>query len=127
MKKTNAFKLTFAIAGLAAAGVILYGHFSGGDAYPENAFFYDLSEKELFEAPRTLIPPIKGINDDEEDGVSAVVISVTGDPKDKSSRKIAYLEKYSPELKRDLEQAQRTGEASQIGRAQAQLLRLVRT
>jgi hypothetical protein len=47
-------------------------------------------------APRTRVPPIPGINNEEPDGMRAIVISTSGNPKDK---KIAYLEKYAPELK----------------------------
>ena len=72
----------------------------------ENAFFYDLSERKLFVAPRTRVPPIRGVNNDELDGMRAIVISTSGNPKDKSSRKIAYLEKYAPELKQQFETMQ---------------------
>ncbi len=56
----------------------------------ENSYFYDLSERKLFLAPRTLVPPIRGINNDEPDGMRAIVISTSGDSKDKASQKIAY-------------------------------------
>src|SRR6266498_1799255 len=72
----------------------------------ENAYFYDLSERKLFVASRTLVPPIRGINNDEPDGMRAIVISTSGNPKDKASRKIAYLEKYAPELKQQFEDMQ---------------------
>src|SRR2546427_350615 len=75
----------------------------------ENAYFYDLSERKLFVAPRTLVPPIRGINNDEPDGMRAIVIS--GNPKDQASRKIAYLEKYAPELKQQFE-AMQSGQES---------------
>ena len=88
------------------------------------AYFYDLSERKLFVAPRTSVPPIRGINDGEPDGVRAVVISTSGDPQDKQSHKIAYLEKYSPDLKQQFERM-RDGQdgataTRSLGRAQAQ-------
>ena len=61
----------------------------------ENSYFYDLSERKLFVAPRTLVPPIRGINNDEPDGMRAIVISTSGDPKDKAGQRIAYLERYA--------------------------------
>jgi len=65
-------------------------------------FFYDESEKELFQAPAGSAPPIKGINDDMLDGVRAIVIAPAGKSGDASARRIAYLEKYSPQLKQQL-------------------------
>jgi hypothetical protein len=47
------------------------------------------------------------------------VISLNADPADKASRKIAYLEKYSPELKGQMETAQAGGTSPQMGRNEA--------
>jgi hypothetical protein len=69
--------------------------------------------------PRTLVPPIKGINDNVQDAVRAVVISLNGNPADQASHKIAYLEKYSPELKQQMEVAQASGASLQMGRNEA--------
>jgi hypothetical protein len=97
----------------------------------ENAYFYDLSERKLFVAPRTLVPPIRGINNNEPDGMRAIVISPSGNPKDKASQKIAYLEKYAPELKQQFE-AMQSGQESgapaggRIGRGAAQSFIFVR-
>src|SRR5688500_11646647 len=123
MTPTNIAKLGLALALFAVAGFFIWQFIRDDSGISYKAFFYDLSEKKIFTAPRTAVPPIKGINDDVEDGVTAVVISTTGDPKDKKSWKIAYLEKYSPELKASLEKAQATGKASEIGRGLAQKLR----
>jgi hypothetical protein len=90
------------------------------------AFFYDQSEQRLFTGPRTAIPPIRGLNDAEPDAVRAVVISTNGNPQDRKARVIAYLEQYSPELKRQMEAAQATGEAPPMGRGMAQAHRFVR-
>lgn len=91
---------------LAALAFVLLGgaiflavrHFTRGSGVTEQSYFYDLSEKKLFAGPLESDPPIKGINDDQQDGVRAVVIATSGDPNDKTSHKIAYLEKYAPEL-----------------------------
>ena len=69
-------------------------HHDSGDAY-----FYDLQEQKLFVAARGSIPPINGITGASNAGVRAIVISPTGDCLDKKHLQIAYLEKYSPEIK----------------------------
>lgn len=56
----------------------------------------------------------------------AVVISTNGTPEDKKSWTVAYLEKYSPELKQQMENAQKTGQSPALGRAGAQEHRFVR-
>jgi hypothetical protein len=119
MNNLEKFKLAAALAALGVAGFFLVGFFRGGDGVSDAVFFYDLSEKKLFPAPRTAVPPIQGVNNAEKDGVRAVVISTTGDPKDKKSWKIAYLEKYSDELKAQMETSQREGTTRQMGRAEA--------
>lgn len=122
--------LVAAVLLLAVAGVRLV-RFLGQRGTPnEVAYFYDLSERKLFVAARTLLPPIRGINNDEMDGMRAIVISTTGNPSDKASHKIAYLETYSPELKRQLE-AMRAGDESasngpRISRGAAQAFTFVR-
>lgn len=119
-------KLALAV-GLMALAAVFFVVFQGGDGAVDKDFFYDLSEKKLFEASRKSVPPIRGLNDAEEDAVRAIVISITGDVRDKSSHQIAYLEKYTPELKRQIENAQETGDAPPMGRGAAQWQRLVRT
>ena len=57
----------------------------------------------MFVATKSFVPPIQGINDEKQDGVRAVVIALDGDCSNSSSRKIAYLEMYSPELKKQFE------------------------
>lgn len=125
MNKSNAFKLGLALVFLGGAGYMAYRHFQQDDGIGENTFFYDLSEKKLFAAPREALPPIRGLNDAEEDAVRAVVISSTGNPKDKSDQKIAYLEKYAPELKQRIEQA-RSGTAEPMPRDARNAYRFVK-
>ena len=127
MTRANVVKLFFAVVLFGVAGLSIWRFVRDNTGPSEKAFFYDLSEKKLFTGSRKAIPPIKGLNDSTEDGVTGVVISTTGDPRDKKSWKIAYLEKYSPELKAAMEKAQITGEAPEIGRGLAQKLRFVRT
>src|SRR4030095_16233996 len=105
------------LLGLGAFG--LYRFFTSDRSGTEKAFFYDLSEQKLFKASRTSVPPIKGLNDGKEDAVRAIVVSTNSKPADKSSWKIVYLEKYSPELKRQMEQAQATGTSPAMGRGEA--------
>ena len=108
---------------LAVAAVLMVRIFWSQREAEGMAYFYDLSEQKLFVAPRTSVPPIRGINNDEPDGVRAVVVSTSGEAKDKKHRQIAYLEKYSPELKQQFENL-RDGSAAaataRIARGQSQ-------
>jgi len=124
--KRSFILLALSIILLAGAGYSLFRFFAADGGLSDKAFFYDLSEKRLFAAQRDLIPPIQGINDSTEDGVRAVVISTNGNTRDKSSWKIAYLERYSPELKREMEAARATGTSPQMGRSAAQAHRFVK-
>ncbi|MEO8425808.1 MAG: hypothetical protein ABI651_01720 [Verrucomicrobiota bacterium] len=126
MQNLTLAKLIIAVAMLGVAGVLL-GHFIfQRNDVSDKAFFYDLSKQKLFTGPRTSVPPIKGIDDAQEDAVRAVVISTNGTPEAKASWTIAYLEMYSSELKRQMEAAQATGSSPSMGRALAQSQRLVR-
>jgi hypothetical protein len=95
---------------LAALGFARF--FSNNNGVSEKTFFYDLSEKKLFATSREALPPIRGLNDPEEDAVRAIVIS-RGNPEDKSTHTIAYLEKYAPELKHNLDEV-RAGKAEPL-------------
>lgn len=119
-------KTVLVISLMSLAGWLGYRAFRETSGVSEQAFFYDLSQKKLFAASRTLVPPVRGVDGPEEDAVRAVVISTTGRPEDKGSRQIAYLEKYSPELKRQIEVAQAVGSSPPMGRAMAQEHRFVR-
>jgi len=69
-------------------------------------WFYDQSEKRLYEAPRDTIPPDKGIGGPSGDGVRAVVVAFQGEQSDPRKRRIAYLETHTPALKQLLDRAQ---------------------
>ncbi len=105
------------------AGIFFYNSWRQGRGEAK-AYFYDLSKAQLFVADASMIPPIRGIDGADEDGVKAVVIE--DKPGDKKGRRIAYLERYSPELKKDMEEARSKNSAPMIGRAGAQALRFVR-
>ena len=126
MQNLTLARLIFAVIMLGVASVLLWRFFHERNDLSEKAFFYDLSKQKLFTGPRTGVPPIKGIDDAQEDAVRAVVISTNGTPDAKASWTIAYLEMYSPELKRQMEEAQATGNSPIMGRALAQSQRLVR-
>ena len=126
MQNVTLAKLIVALVMFSIAGVLLWRFLHERNDVSEKAFFYDLSKQKLFAGPRTGVPPIKGIDDAQEDAVRAVVISTSGTPDAKASWTIAYLEMYSPELKRQMEEAQTTGSSPAMGRALAQSQRLVR-
>lgn len=110
MSKSNSTKLLLAMLLLAGAGFGFYRFSRKDSGISEQTYFYDLSEKKLFAASREALPPIRGVNDTEEDAVRAVVICTSGNPDNPANRSIAYLEKYAPELKQNLEQV-RAGKA----------------
>ena len=98
---------------IAAASTIRYFRNRGGDA-DGMVYFYDLTEQKLFPAPRPSVPPIRGINNAEQDGVRAIVISDSGNPKDKKHQHIAYLEKYTAEIKAQFEAVRQGGAGGQV-------------
>ncbi len=70
-------------------------HFRGDGEAGAKVWFYDQSAQRLYPAARDLIPP-----DGSDDArVRAMVIGFQGLGNEMSQIKIAYLEKYSPELK----------------------------
>jgi hypothetical protein len=71
-----------------------------------STWFYDQSEKRLYEVPRDTVPPHKGIGDPSGDGVRVVVVAFRGEQSDPGKRRIAYLETYTPELKGLLDKVQ---------------------
>jgi ABC-type glycerol-3-phosphate transport system substrate-binding protein len=103
MQATEKKQLT--LAGVLFALAILFFILFSSPEGEALEFFYDESEKKLFTAPTGSIPPIKGINDDQLDGVRAIVIAPKGQRDDESAHRIAYLEKWSPQLKQHMEAA----------------------
>ncbi len=111
---------------LAGAGFAVYRAGWGGASAGELGFFYDPSAARIFTGPRDAPPPIRGVDGPEEDGFRALVYSATGRPGDRSSWKVGYLEKFSPELRQQVTDARARGEALAMGRAQMQAQRFVR-
>jgi len=125
MKRSNALKLALAV-GLSGGAAFMFTRFLRSESgVSEQTFFYDLSEKKLFAASREALPPIRGLNDADEDAVRAVVIAPDGNSKDPASRRIAYLEKYAPEFKQQLAKV-RTGQAEALPRGQRNAFRFVK-
>lgn len=125
MRKQN-LQWIAAVILIAAAGWRLWVVLRSDSGPSEKAWFYDLSEKKLFVAERGLVPPIRGVNDAQEDGVRAVVVAPPGKCDDASARRIVYLETNAPELKKSLDAARAAGVVPTVSRGQAQSLRLVR-
>jgi hypothetical protein len=125
-KASKLIKAAVAVSLLGFAAAQAWRFLHQSDGISEKAFYYDLSEQKLFVAERGLIPPIRGINDATEDGVRAVVISRSGKTEDQAAREIAYLEMYSPELKRQMQEAKAAGSSPTMGRTAAQAHRLVK-
>ncbi|MFL3665760.1 MAG: hypothetical protein ACJ06V_04165 [Verrucomicrobiota bacterium] len=92
-------------AGVLFALAIIFFVLFGSSERVALEYFYDESEQKLFTSPAGSIPPIKGINDEQLDGVRAIVIAPKGKRGDKSAHRIAYLEKWSPQLKQHMEAA----------------------
>ncbi len=92
----------------------------------ERTFFYDVSARKIFAAPRQALPPIRGVDGPEEDAFRALVISTNGKPADRGSWHVAYLEKYTPELRQKMAAAQESGAALAMGRFESQANRFVR-
>ncbi len=126
MNRRSLLQLGVALALLAFAGWRVARWWQAGRVGSGQTFFYDLSEQKLFAGPRDAVPPIRGLNDDQTDAVRAVVISTNARPADRRTWRIAYLEMYSPELKRQMEAAQAGGPSPSMGRAAAQQHRYVR-
>ena len=125
-------KKQLSLAGLLFALSILFFFIFNSEELEALDFYYDESEKKLFHAPATSIPPIKGINDEAYDGVRAILIAPKGKSGDESARRIAYLSKWSPQLKQQREAAIKAKEAGLavpniIDRSQRKYHQFVRT
>jgi hypothetical protein len=118
-------KLFLALGMLGLAAVFFRRSAAVPSRPAELAYFYDEGERALFPAPRNLLAPVSGWRKPGSVAVRAIVIAANGDPEDKAARRIAYLEKYSPELKAALEAA-RSGQAGAPPRQFRQDFTLVR-
>lgn len=105
MKSEQTTKLALALVLFAGAGLMVWRWWTNHREKAPQAWFYDDSKKELFVRPQDFVPPIAGLDGPLEDAYRAVVFSPSGNC-DKD-REIAYLEKYSPELKQQFERAKR--------------------
>src|SRR5690242_6993181 len=115
-REARRWRFVLAVVLLGAAGFLLVRSLKGKEAISEQTFFYDLSEKRLFPASREALPPIRGLSGAQEDAVRAVVIA-PANSKERANRRIAYLEKYAPEFKQQLEKV-RAGQAEPLPRGQ---------
>jgi hypothetical protein len=118
-------RLVLAVVAVLGASALLYRSL-GSDSGRTGTYFYDPTASRLFVAPMGSIPPIRGVDGPEEDAVRAVVVSVSGNPSDRGSHRIAYLERYSPELKRQLEASRAGTGPAPMGRSEAAQQRWVR-
>jgi len=107
MTKADAGKLGLAVAilGVAAAVWLLTG--GGKDKSKRTVYFYDLSEKKLYEAPGDAFAPIEGIGGESGDGVEAIVVYCPECGLEK--KRIAYLRTHTPEYKQKKEEARAAG------------------
>lgn len=108
-----------AVGGLLVAAVALglsrLHHVTAVGEEGLRVWFYDESEQRLYAAPRDALPPHAGIGGTRDDGVRAVVVAAPNEQGDAGKRRIAYLETYTPELKRileDMRTARATGRPS---------------
>jgi len=114
-------KLIASLVMLSLAGLLAFNFFRTHREPVPLAYFYDLSERKLFTAPQDSVPPIVGTDGKVADAVRAVVYSPSGNCE--KDQKIAYLEKYSSELKQQFEAAKAAPaqEIPRMSRGAAQL------
>ncbi len=107
MSKSTLGKVGLAVAALVIAGGIwlLTGGGAGSDA--PGTYFYDLSEKEFYPAPRGAFAPLEGIGGESGDGVEAIVVYCPECGLEK--KRIAYLKTHTPAYKRKYEAARAAG------------------
>ena len=95
-------------AGILCVGAITLGvwRFWSGLATGEEGlriWFYDQSEQRLYTVARDTIAPHDGVGGVKSDGVRAIVVAGQTECGDPSKQRIAYLETYTPEVKKLLE------------------------
>jgi hypothetical protein len=113
----TALKFFFTAALLLLAGRFFYQRVADlrrGGEDGARVWFYDQSARRLYAALREAVPPDRGIDSVKGDGVRAVVILFRGDHDQPASRRIAYLETYTPELKSRLDRARVARESGTV-------------
>ena len=102
-------------AGLVAIGVLTarFSHLHQAGEQGARVWFYDQGTKHLYEAPRDTIAPDRAGGSHGRQGVRAVVVCFRGEQRDSRKRRIAYLEKYTLELKDLLERVRAARAAGQ--------------
>lgn len=103
MAKRSSIQLLASALMLGVAGYFVWSYLQENRDPTPQIYFYDLSDRKLFTGSQDAVPPIPGLDGEGEDGVRAIVFSPTGDCE--GDRQIAYLEKYSPQLKGEFEAA----------------------
>ena len=116
MNRKLIFQFGLVAALLAVAGVLGFGYWHNQTVdSTEKVYFYDLAQQKLFGAPRSAVPPIAGLNGQADGAVRAIVVTPTGNPREKKQVTIAYIEKYTPEMKalfESLRQAEASGKST---------------
>lgn len=90
------------VGAVALAVSRLHSSLAGGEEGLQ-AWFYDESEQRLYLAAKDAIAPDPGIGGPAGDGARAIVVAGPGECGDPAKRRIAYLEKYTPQFKLLLE------------------------
>ncbi len=116
MNRKLIFQSILVLALLSVAGVLGFGYWHNQTVdSTEKVYFYDLGQQKLFGAARSSVPPIAGLDGRADGAVRAIVITPTGNPREKKQVSIAYLEKYTPEMKalfESLRQAEAAGKST---------------
>jgi len=100
-------KTALILSGVAIAGWLAYSSLRNSFRQRDpggRVWFYDESEKKLYTMPVATMPPDKGIGGPAGDGERAIVVSFGKNQHDRSQWRIAYLEKYTPDLKKTLDE-----------------------
>ncbi len=109
MNRKLIFQSILVLALLSVAGVLGFGYWHNQTVdSTEKVYFYDLGQQQLFGAARSSVPPIAGLDGRVDGAVRAIVITPTGNPREKKQVSIAYLEKYTPEMKALFESLRQT-------------------